>query len=512
MLRQKNGLILFTTIAALMTACADGNDTKPYCGDKICNNGETTLTCPDDCDKGPGENCGNGACDAGETMTSCPTDCGNIDTSCGNGTCDSNETTLTCPLDCQAVCGDDRCDQGENEDLCAVDCHVGTCGDNHCDANENGTSCPADCKVAPCGNGKCEPAIGETYLTCSADCEKEVFETCGDGSCSENEQKLETCPQDCPIDDPCGDGICDAENGESDQSCPDDCADTKCGDNNCVIGETPATCPNDCKALDETQYNDLTERPYRVFYDLDIAYPVNDADVVSGKKTLSNEDFFRYAYPSDLRTDADGRMSLLGLTFPGLAENLKLIKEMKKYIETERPGFSPLGAIYFRLTHDISDFTRFPTADESRQENSCFQLINVEKSSSHYGERVPVYVTFHKESNVLWAQNTLVMRPVPGLQMHPGDKHVAIVQNCLATKGHKIEQSTKLTQILKQTAPNSITKHTNEYVDALVDLNYDLSKIVAFTGFDTMDIVGEMMTIANHLKGKGSFITDQNGR
>jgi formylglycine-generating enzyme required for sulfatase activity len=44
--------------------------------------------------------CGNGTCEVGETSSSCPADCDDEGPVCGNGTCESGETSSNCPADC----------------------------------------------------------------------------------------------------------------------------------------------------------------------------------------------------------------------------------------------------------------------------------------------------------------------------------------------------------------------------------------------------------------------------
>ena len=67
--------------------------------------------------------CGNGICELGETQTICPYDCGSGYQVCGNGHCDPlmSETMATCPLDCASqLCGNGFCDfaYGENTITC----------------------------------------------------------------------------------------------------------------------------------------------------------------------------------------------------------------------------------------------------------------------------------------------------------------------------------------------------------------------------------------------------------
>ncbi|MBQ1265397.1 MAG: hypothetical protein IIY06_01335 [Proteobacteria bacterium] len=414
----------------------------------------------------------------------------------------------------QAECGDNQCAEGE-EKTCPQDCEEVKCGNGRCDDDEDHTSCPKDCDEPHCGNGTCEPALEETYLTCSLDCPKKDIEKCGNGICSIEELQFGDCPYDCPIDDPCGNGKCEEEFGEQDETseqyCPMDCVVPDCGDDMCSGNENADNCPQDCTVLTRAEFDALGERAYRFFFDLNVALPEDDAEIASGKKVLSNEEFFSFPYPSVLRTDEYGRARLFGYPIPGIASTLDLIKEMKHYIETERAGFSAASAVYFRSTHDLSIDNTFPEPMETVEADSCFQLINVEKTSSHYGERVPVYVSFHADGDVLWSANTLVMRPVPGMIMHPGDRHVAIVQDCLRAENHSIDQSIKLSYLLKKRAPAEMMARMGYYVDALNDLGYDLSKITAFTGFDTIDAVSEMMQMAERLKGKGNVVKDGNG-
>ena len=91
-----------------------GNCKSPaYCGDGICNSGECESGCSKDCDLvdcqngvceiTKGENCfttpGDCPCKNNQNCDSIKKKC--IDLTCGNGRCDSGETTKTCPNDCE---------------------------------------------------------------------------------------------------------------------------------------------------------------------------------------------------------------------------------------------------------------------------------------------------------------------------------------------------------------------------------------------------------------------------
>jgi len=398
--------------------------------------------------------------------------CAEVDNSveprCGDGICNGGETPETCPDDCgqPAYCGDGECNGGETSATCPEDCGevASICGDGVCDADETPETCPKDCAVGPsCGDGRCNG--DETEVTCPEDC----------GGGTEN-----------PGFGFCGDAVCDEDDGETALNCPSDCQQ------DVVIDKVSLATFH---ALDEVRY--------RVYHDLHIA--------TAGKKTGNSNDFFRFPYPSSLRTDEHGRPVLAGLHLPGLASSLPMVETMLGFVQTERSGFPAIGAVYFRLTDSVDTASLAKTPDETILPGSCFQLINVEKRSPRYGERVPVYVTFRPESTALWAPNTLVMRPVPGVGPHPGERYVAIVQDCLTSSGRKFDQSRKLRYILSKAAPNEIGQHTDAYVDALKELGYDFGKIRAMAGYVTSNPAEEMHKVARDLKGRGSVVTNANG-
>ncbi len=482
---------------------------KSYCGDNVCNDKENSDNCPQDCPV----ICGDNLCNGNENNALCPDDCPII---CGDYRCEGNETNRLCPLDCQAVCGNNVCDIGETYVLCPKDCKI-VCGDGSCDGNEDHNSCPADCP-AICGDNACNGT--EDHDSCPTDCRK--ITRCGDNACEAGETR-QSCPIDCPT--VCGDGHCEVAAGESTENCTADCGEPQiidthepvCGDSICEDPETELSCPEDCQVaptiLTMDEFNALAEGNYYFFHDYAAAMNPSTESVAAGL-----DDFFAFPYPSELRTDNYGRPIIKGWPLPAKITSVPLIggvlQRLLDAVENERAGFSPLGAIYIRSSAGLGGNT-FPTPAETMAEDACIQLINVEPESRHYGERVPVYVTFHgigdENDRKLWAQNTLVLRPVPGVAQNPGDRHVAIVKNCLRSNGRSFSQSSRLKAILNKTAPKAITDKTDFYVDQLTKLGVDLTQIRAMTGYDTQNVALEMDQMAEELKGKGHIFADDNG-
>jgi hypothetical protein len=188
--------------------------------------------------------CGNDICDAGESNTTCPDDC-EAGVRCGDGTCSPSEASTTCPADCgePSVCGNGDCELDENPSSCPGDCDTSTgreCGNGVCESGESAQTCPADCRQSEgreCGNGVCE--FGETRQTCAADCGTDESPVCGNGICESTESSA-TCPSDCAASE-CTTAACVEER------CIDGC-DTfaSCG----VAGDDLADCYDNCLGWD----------------------------------------------------------------------------------------------------------------------------------------------------------------------------------------------------------------------------------------------------------------------
>lgn len=497
MLKRNTKISLSILAGMMLFGCSEASNEevrhespKPVevCGDGFCDPSENYGNCPSDCKGKPVLNlCGNGMCEEGENSTNCSYDCPVVP-ECGNGICDGNETFETCTSDCK---------------------RKSFCGDGTCDTNENAKLCPSDCKrKSYCGDGACD--VGETRLNCLADCGP----YCGDGTCDEDEDES-NCMDDCysePVvyESVCGDGVCDEDE--------------------------KATCAQDCSAgeatkdrLSNSEFNALQENYYRFMFDFERTQGEFKAKSDDRKEQLAQrlDEFFSFPYPSELRTDEYGRPSLNKFAVPsdGTALDLvgKLIPAIGRIIpniiakaQTERAGFSPLGGVYFRTSVAV-DQKDFPKPQDTLKANSCYQLINVEEGSAHYGERVPLFVSFHRPADELWASNTLVMRPVPAFGANQGDRYVAIVGDCLTANGRKIMQSNKLKNILADTAPDDLSNKMGYYVtqlDKLIEngvIDMQKSSIRAMTGYRIQNAAREMDIMAKDLKGKGSIVTDENG-
>lgn len=130
------------------------------------------------------------------------------------------------------------------------------CGDGVCSDNEQ-KSCQIDCNW--CGDEYCQD--NEDCSSCQIDCGScKADSFCGDNICNAGECKT-GCTKDCSFSQ-CQNGKCEIESGENCVTSPTDCkcsnsekCDTSlkkcvkitCGNGICDTGESFASCPNDCK-------------------------------------------------------------------------------------------------------------------------------------------------------------------------------------------------------------------------------------------------------------------------
>lgn len=145
----------------------------------------------------------------------------------------------------------------------------GICGDGACQAPfETAASCPQDCgsssgKVMSCVEKQCASRYAECLKDKTCSSVVSCAQGCSDGPCVQKcagsvggfslvVQRLMYCAtlQNCmgATQPPtCGNGNCDP--GESPNTCPADCKigpGTICGNNACEPGESPDSCPQDC--------------------------------------------------------------------------------------------------------------------------------------------------------------------------------------------------------------------------------------------------------------------------
>ena len=202
--------------------------------------------------------------DAGPADTG-PADTGPADTGpadggkqayCGDVVCDATESAATCPFDCSTTgatiwpCVMGACAQQTTKCKSTIACvdAVGAalaCADSCLTLD---SACVSKCQQALAVNGD-----GVALLTCGVTkgCIIAGGPICGDGACGGGETPT-TCPLDCKTI--CGDGKCELP--ETGVTCAQDCKPVfpACGDGACTSGESAQSCAFDCDPVTKPLY------------------------------------------------------------------------------------------------------------------------------------------------------------------------------------------------------------------------------------------------------------------
>ena len=95
--------------------------------------------------------------------------------------------------------------------------------------------------------------------------------------------------------------------------------------------------------------------------------------------------------------------------------------------DRETNGFSRAGAMYLPFNGPIHADNLPQTIKESLSERAKVFLVNVDRASSRYGERIPVYARWQDEPTVYLPANLLMLLPYQGVPLAPDALYAAVV-------------------------------------------------------------------------------------
>jgi hypothetical protein len=216
--------------------------------------------------------------------------------------------------------------------------------------------------------------------------------------------------------------------------------------------------------------------------------PVFDPTAIAG-----DAPFFDFPFPSDLRTDAEGRPALEG--FPG---SRGLVADVIDVLSVDSSGFSPVTAAYFRFTGPLAPLPTEPEATTLSE--SRVLLIDVDTESPERGRRMPAYVTFREDGTAFWPENTLAVRAVPGVHLHPGRRYAAVVlRGLLASDGTPVEPSPAFADV--RAGVGAVGAHYADLFADLESVGVAPSDVLVASAFRVSDRALEMDTAREYIQG-----------
>ncbi len=192
---------------------------------------------------------------------------------------------------------------------------------------------------------------------------------------------------------------------------------------------------------------------------------------------LTGEGFWDRPFPSDDRL-VDGHPSLAGFpggdTVPIFATYLALAPTLD--------GWGTNSPIYVRFS-ETPDASLAPSPAQSIEPDSPILLLDVDPTSPHRGEAIPVVTTLHEVADAYTADNLLAVAPLLGFPLRPHTRYALVLRPPYAAIGQM----------------PSAWEEQEAWADVagtLTTLGIPASHVAAATVFTTQDPVRELASIA----------------
>ncbi len=216
---------------------------------------------------------------------------------------------------------------------------------------------------------------------------------------------------------------------------------------------------------------------------------------------------FLMPWPSDLARTARGKIDLTFL--PG-AGTPTILGQYVTLFHDRLPGFSPVGAAYFRFGGAIDPATLPANAEASRSGESSVQLIDVDPTSPDHGRRIPLQWHFRDTPTRYWHSNTLAVAPATGFPLRPRTRYALVVTTRpprprrrplhARPRPRRRARDGRFGEDAVVTAARAVF---NPALDELAGVGVTRERILSVTTFTTLDPGAEFFRAADWLRTMG---------
>ena len=214
-------------------------------------------------------------------------------------------------------------------------------------------------------------------------------------------------------------------------------------------------------------------------------------------------DYFAVPYPNDLHRRTDGTVDRSDFPVP---ETNPLSVNYRK-IADGMNGFGTTESVFIRFDNKI-DNKYIPSLADTVLKDSPVFLVNIDKSSVGYGERVPVDCYFHDHKRGP-LKNLLAICPYPGFVLRENTIYAAVVMNSLCPG---LKTSDIILSLLNRKNPGSALGENaaaiyNPLADYLDDMGIDKKNVAAATVYTTGDPTKKLRGIISYIDSLPDFQT-----
>ncbi len=159
--------------------------------------------------------------------------------------------------------------------------------------------------------------------------------------------------------------------------------------------------------------------------------------------------FYSLPYPNDIRIKADGLIDMSDVPRPNA-----LLEDYIDAIAQDQKGFGLSSALYFRFEGAISDGSLPKDPASSLEESASVYLVNIDKDSSTYGDRIPLEFRFQHEAGESIGPFWLGCLPFPGFVMAEDTTYALVATKRLhSADGGDVLASADFKKVISASAP-----------------------------------------------------------
>jgi len=219
-----------------------------------------------------------------------------------------------------------------------------------------------------------------------------------------------------------------------------------------------------------------------------------------GADPSSEEAFYDFPYPSDLRLDADGTPNVAGFPNP---KKLQFVEQIRT-VADDRPGYPVLPVAYFRFDAALPALSLDQVIPNAA--TSPILLVDVDETSTDKGALIPTVATVIQPDAYV-PDNVLGVAARPGFILHPNRKYAFVVMRALGDEtGKPLGVPETLVKLASGKVPSgplgqeASTLYASLW-DTLRSLSLDPVDVAAATVFTTGDVVEQLSKVSELVLG-----------